>query len=282
MKKTLVLDLDGVIATGTTEEVYSDEAGWAFEKCEVMEGAKEGLERLSKEYNLILSTARRKTDIDKTMKWLKEKGLIDFFTEIRIDEKPSAELYIDDKAYRFTTWDKLNKDFWGGKNLRLVRAKKDDYKNEELMKRLYDIVCDERNAQLADTIVSSYEETVNVWYKTIFPWDNDYAWFLFDGDILVGWLECWGVRDNTGWLLIMLHRDYQGKGIGGKAIEMFEKECFEVIGLRKLFLGVDSFNPNARRLYERLGWKLEGVISEAREVNGKLWDRIIMSKKPSQ
>jgi histidinol phosphatase-like enzyme len=48
MKKTLVLDLDGVIATGTTEEVYSDEAGWAFEKCEVMEGAKEGLELLVK------------------------------------------------------------------------------------------------------------------------------------------------------------------------------------------------------------------------------------------
>ena len=93
MKKTLVLDLDGVIATGTTEEVYSDEAGWAFEKCEVMEGAKEGLERLSKEYNLILSTARRKTDVDKTMKWLKEKGLIDFFTEIRINENLGRTLY---------------------------------------------------------------------------------------------------------------------------------------------------------------------------------------------
>ena len=81
--------------------------------------------------------------------------------------KTLAELYIDDKAYRFTTWDKFNKDF-GRENLRLVRAKKEDYKNEELMKRLYDIVCDERNAHLADTIVSSHEETVNVWYKTIF------------------------------------------------------------------------------------------------------------------
>ena len=168
------------------------------------------------------------------MKWLKEKGLIDFFTQIRIDEKPSAELYIDDKAYRFTTWDKFNKDFWGGKNLRLVRAKKDDYKNEELMKRLYDIVCDERNAQLADTVVSSYEETVNVWYKTIFPWDNDYAWFLFDGDILVGWLECWGVE------IIQVGFDYASQRLPRqrnrrKSNRNVREGMFEVIGLRNCF-----------------------------------------------
>jgi len=105
--QTIVIDLDGVIADGTEEEVYSDEAGWAFEKCHVKEGAREGLRKLSENYRLILDTARWKTDIPKTAEWLRKNNLMQFFDEIRIGEKPTAKLYIDDKAYRFEGWHKL-------------------------------------------------------------------------------------------------------------------------------------------------------------------------------
>jgi uncharacterized HAD superfamily protein len=114
---TIVFDLDGVIATGTTDEVYSDEAGWAFEKCELVEGTKEGLKKLSKDYNLILSTARWRTDLEKTVKWLREKNVYHYFDEIRVGEKSSALLYVDDNGYRFRindgqekAWKKLIED----------------------------------------------------------------------------------------------------------------------------------------------------------------------------
>lgn len=277
MKETIVIDLDGVIATGTEEDIYSDKAGWKFEKCKVMPGAKEGLEELSKKYNLILSTARWETDIDKTHKWLEENNLKQYFTEIRINSKPSAIAYIDDRAIRFKDWRTTVNEF---KDIKLVRAKLEDWKDEDKMKRLHSIVCDKYNAEMATTIVSEYEETVNYWYKTLVNFEKELQWFAYlDGEI-IGWVECWNMSDNTGWLLIMLHKDYQGKGLGRKVIEQFEKECFETYGLRKLFLGVYSFNPNAQRLYEKCGWELEGIIKETKEWRGQLWDRRIMSKKP--
>lgn len=113
MRKRLVIDLDGVIATGTTEEVYSAKAGWAYEKCSVVEGAKEGLKALSEEYDLVLSTARWGSDRTKTEKWLVDNDLFKYFKEVQVGVKSSAVAYIDDKGYRFDSWEQTVKDFVG-------------------------------------------------------------------------------------------------------------------------------------------------------------------------
>ena len=110
-KRTLVIDLDGVIATGTVEEVYSEEAGWAYEKCTLIEGAKEGLEELSKKYKLILSTARLEVDTEKTIEWLEKHEILKYFDEVHIGKKSPAIAYIDDKAVRFNGWEEVLKCF---------------------------------------------------------------------------------------------------------------------------------------------------------------------------
>ena len=63
----------------------------------------------------------------------------------------------------------------------------------------------------------------------------------------------------------------RGKGYGADMIETLLKVCFEELGLRKVSLCVYEFNE-AIRLYERLGFKLEGVFRKERFVRGKWWD----------
>lgn len=99
MSATVCFDLDGVLATGTKEEVYSDSAGWAYEKCEPITKMISILKELkTKGYKIIIFTARHPADYEKTVLWLSRQG-------IKYDDlymgKPLADLYIDDNALRF-------------------------------------------------------------------------------------------------------------------------------------------------------------------------------------
>jgi RimJ/RimL family protein N-acetyltransferase len=65
----------------------------------------------------------------------------------------------------------------------------------------------------------------------------------------------------------------RGKGYGTDMIETLLRVCFEGLGLRKVSLCVYEFNE-ARRLYERLGFALEGTLRKERFVRGRWWDEL--------
>ena len=158
--------------------------------------------------------------------------------------------------------------------LRLQRAKKDDSTNAQLMSELHSIVCDEYNALMANSLVTSLENTVEVWYKTLLNWDYDYCWFAFDGETLVGWVECHSVRDNAGWLTIYVRRDCQGKGYGREILRLYEDECFRKLGLRRLFLSVLDYNTRAKELYKSAVGRKQAFIRVkwSRVVGKNLYD----------
>lgn len=58
--------------------------------------------------------------------------------------------------------------------------------------------------------------------------------------------------------IIAVKAAYRGMGIGKKLIQFFEETVFT--DHSKVFLVVADFNPEARRLYERLGYRQVGVI----------------------
>lgn len=96
---TVAVDIDGVIATGTRETVYSSEAGWAYERCApLMEGIIMVRKLFESGAKIVLYTARWEKDRGKTEVWLRQYGVP--YHELRMD-KPSAELYIDDRAFRY-------------------------------------------------------------------------------------------------------------------------------------------------------------------------------------
>lgn len=91
MKKTLMIDLDGVLNNYTKyEENYIPD---------IKQGAKEFLEKLynSGKYELVLFTTR---DLKLVKKWLLKVKIKKYFKEITNIKKP-AHIYIDDRALRF-------------------------------------------------------------------------------------------------------------------------------------------------------------------------------------
>jgi len=56
--------------------------------------------------------------------------------------------------------------------------------------------------------------------------------------------------------LIAVKEEYRGKGIGKQLIDYFEK----VSERDKFFLAVADYNPDAKRFYERLGYRQIGEI----------------------
>lgn len=58
--------------------------------------------------------------------------------------------------------------------------------------------------------------------------------------------------------VIAVKGEHRGEGVGKQLLQFFEEGVFA--DSAKAFLVVADFNPDARRLYERLGWRQVGAI----------------------
>lgn len=97
MRPRVCFDIDQVLATGSIDEVYSDEAGWAFDKCTPIHSTVELIDELSKRgVEIWLHTARFEEDREKTERWLEEHDIA--YDGLTLG-KPQADLYVDDKNY---------------------------------------------------------------------------------------------------------------------------------------------------------------------------------------
>lgn len=95
--KTICIDIDGVIAIPNNDK-------WEVENYTLAEGAKEGLEKLSKDFLIILHSARGPYQLDKTVEWLRKHDIYQYIYQVHLG-KPLAEYYIDDKAVHHSTWE---------------------------------------------------------------------------------------------------------------------------------------------------------------------------------
>ena len=75
-------------------------------------------------------------------------------------------------------------------------------------------------------------------------------------------------------LAISIKAEHQGRGYGSEAIRWVMRWCFLYAGMHRLALGVVEYNPSAARLYERLGFLLEGRERDACWYKGRFWDHI--------
>jgi ribosomal protein S18 acetylase RimI-like enzyme len=82
-------------------------------------------------------------------------------------------------------------------------------------------------------------------------------------------------RDSI--LGIAIAKAYQGKGYGPEAIKWALDWAFVHAGLHCVRLGCFSFNTNAKKVYERIGFVLEGRKREGLWVNGGWHDGLMYS-----
>lgn len=70
---------------------------------------------------------------------------------------------------------------------------------------------------------------------------------------------------------------YQGKGYGSEAIRWLLKFAFNTAGLHRVGISAFEWNDGAVRLYEKLGFKREGVSRDFIWFDGRWWDGINFS-----
>ncbi len=70
------------------------------------------------------------------------------------------------------------------------------------------------------------------------------------------------------------HRD---RGLGSEAVRLITDHAFRTTGLWRISLEVYSFNPRARRVYERAGFEAEGVLRGALPFDNGRVDAVVMS-----
>ncbi|MBI5075463.1 MAG: GNAT family N-acetyltransferase [Nitrospirae bacterium] len=72
-------------------------------------------------------------------------------------------------------------------------------------------------------------------------------------------------------------RESRGKGYGGDAVRGLLWYAFEEIGLNRVSVYVISYNEDACRFYERLGFRLEGKFRQDIFMGGCFYDTVHLS-----
>lgn len=73
---------------------------------------------------------------------------------------------------------------------------------------------------------------------------------------------------------VVLRRDALGKGYSQKATKEILEYAFNELGLNKVYLNVLEGNKRARRFYEKMGFKSEGMFEKHKYIQGEfqnLW-----------
>lgn len=75
----------------------------------------------------------------------------------------------------------------------------------------------------------------------------------------------------------LLREEDLNQGYGSQAMRLMVNYGFRELGLHRLSLGVYAFNPRAIHVYEKMGFKQEGVLRDALYWDGEYVDEIRMS-----
>jgi len=126
------------------------------------------------------------------------------------------------------------------------------------------------------------EEDQIEWWKNLHKKKNDQRYvicFAEKTEEIIGRLRI----QNINWLHknceigLDILPEYRGKGFGKKNYEMVLEFLFNHYNMHMVYLKVADFNPNARKLYEKVGFKETGRLPQFYFRHGKYWDYIIMS-----
>ncbi|RIL69394.1 N-acetyltransferase, partial [Staphylococcus devriesei] len=74
------------------------------------------------------------------------------------------------------------------------------------------------------------------------------------------------------------NENYWGKGYGKEALKLLINFAFNSLNLHMLYLEVFSYNENATKMYEKLGFNQDGILRQSKYQDGQYYDKIIMSK----
>ena len=93
---------------------------------------------------------------------------------------------------------------------------------------------------------------------------------------LVGLYEIDSATRKAEMRIIIGNRKYWGKGYGTEITELINYYGFDRLNLNRIYLGVTHENKGAIRVYEKAGYKREGVLKEDIYRNSRYYDSVRM------
>ena len=95
---------------------------------------------------------------------------------------------------------------------------------------------------------------------------------------LLGYNNVDWINRNAEIFIFIGEESQQGLGIGRNAIQQLIYFSYNNLNLHMLYLHVFSYNSRAIKMYENIGFIIDGRLRESKFSNGKYHDTLIMSK----
>ena len=77
--------------------------------------------------------------------------------------------------------------------------------------------------------------------------------------------------------IVIGEKEYWNRGYGSDALRTLLRFAFEELNLHRVFLHVFDFNERAIRCYEKVGFRHEGRLRQARFTEGRYVDELVMA-----
>ncbi|WP_420641300.1 GNAT family N-acetyltransferase [Candidatus Leptofilum sp.] len=143
-------------------------------------------------------------------------------------------------------------------------------------------LADEESMRLTGTQQTFTFEQVRQHCQRIAQADDrvDYAITLKDdptylGEVVLNEID-WHNR-SASFRIALASKTLFGKGYGTEATQLIVDFGFQTLKLHRIELEVYDFNPRAQHIYEKVGFKKEGVRRDVLLWNGRYQNAIIMS-----
>lgn len=110
---------------------------------------------------------------------------------------------------------------------------------------------------------------------------DDHVFVAVTGSTVVGMGALFvnsGKLRHTGRLVLMVHGDFQNKGIGSSLLNTLLHLADHDLGLIRLELDVVVDNESAIHLYKKYGFEIEGRLKKAHFSRGEYQDIFIMGR----
>lgn len=124
----------------------------------------------------------------------------------------------------------------------------------------------------------SYQE-VSKWHEKINTYKNSHSFIIIDKETeraigICAFLNMDYKNRNVELSIVIGEKEFWGRGYGKEVMKLMMKIGFEEFNMHKLYLRVMSFNKKAIGMYEKLGFKKEGILKETIYRDGKYNDTI--------
>lgn len=138
--------------------------------------------------------------------------------------------------------------------------------------------------RLTGTTQHFSKEQVAAYLRRIEHDETRYDFLILHGDALLGEIvlnEIDAAAGSAGFRIALFRSADCGRGVGQKALSLLFAFAFETLLLKQIELEVLSFNPRARHVYEKLGFRPGQVLPGAYTVDGEAVDALVMTLTPA-